>query len=73
MSGVDLIRPIYLNWDMSGLGFGQLYFYQDSSGNIFCDNEFVSKEIVKEIFNLLVDKSIFNDIKSPQMDMYKDL
>lgn len=59
MSGIDLIKPIYFNWHVDGLGFGQLYFYQDEDGTIHCDNELLTKETVKKIFDLLLDQSKF--------------
>lgn len=57
MNNVSLINPIYLNWSLPNRGFGQLYLYQ--SGNVvFCDNELLDKETIKQILNKLVDDCV---------------
>lgn len=55
-SSVELIKAIYLNWG-NERGFGQLYFYQ-KDGQIYCDNELLSKDTIKEILCSMVDDSV---------------
>ena len=56
----DLYSPFTLAFSMPNLGFGHLYFYQ-KDGKVYCSNELLSKEQVKEIFNTLIDQATFEE------------
>lgn len=58
---VELLQSVYLNWSASGIGFGQLYFYQDKNGIIRCDNEMMSKDFIKLALCALVDQAVLAD------------
>ena len=49
-----------LDWSVKGRGFGQLYFFVED-GKLYCNNECLSKERVKEILCMMVDNSIFDE------------
>lgn len=53
------------SWSKKGYGFGMLYFYfkEDDNGKkvLHCDNEYMSKERVKEILCNMVDNAVFGD------------
>jgi hypothetical protein len=52
---------IHLRFGVKGFGFGELYFYFKDD-KIYCDNEFMDKETIKQIINIMVDKSILTCI-----------
>lgn len=67
MSNISLVNPIYLNWSLSDRGFGQLYFYQ--SGNVvYCDNELLDKDTIKQILNRLVDDCVLTCPRTEYLD-----
>jgi hypothetical protein len=45
---------IHINFGVKGFGFGELYIYI-KDGILYCDNECMSKETIKEILNIMVD------------------
>ena len=67
MNNINLIRPIYLNWSIPIVGFGQLYFYEED-GVIYCDNELVDKDMIKQILNVMVDQCVLTCPKTQQKD-----
>jgi hypothetical protein len=42
------------SWSIKGFGFGELRFFM-RDGKTVCDSEYLSKEVVKQILNVLVD------------------
>jgi len=74
---VDTIRPVtdeeqmipmgaetfaQFSWSKPGLGFGSISFYE-MDGTLYCDNECMSKEFIKERLCKMVDNSTFEDDK----------
>lgn len=59
------VRPrgeISIEWSMKGRGFGELYFYVDlNDGTLYCDNECLSKERIKELLCMMVDQCKLTD------------
>ena len=59
-SSITLHKPIYFDWSLPGLGWGQLRFYEEN-GKLMCANECMKKETVKKILDQLVDMSELED------------
>ena len=58
---VSIVNPIHLQFSMKGFGFGEVRFYQDAeTGTIYCDNECMSKDTIKQILSMMVDQSTLN-------------
>jgi len=53
----SLYHPVVINWIVKDCGFGEIKFYQDGN-KIYCDNELMSKDFIKAILCLIVDKAI---------------
>jgi len=53
----SLYHPVVINWIVKDCGFGEIKFYQDGD-KIYCDNELMSKDFIKAILCLIVDKAI---------------
>lgn len=53
----SLYHPVVINWIVKDCGFGEIKFYQDGD-KIYCDNELMSKDFIKGILCLIVDKAI---------------
>ena len=54
---IDSCEPacgITFNWSRKDVGFGQLYFYV-KDGVMYCDNELMGKEFIKETLCKMVD------------------
>ena len=45
---VELRGNIDISWSRNGVGFGQLYFYEQD-GQVFCSNEMMGKEFIKKV------------------------
>ena len=56
----ELLNEFTLNWDVEGIGFGQFKFYQ-KQGVIYCDNETMNKQFIKQVLSNLVDNCILTD------------
>jgi hypothetical protein len=54
---VQLHHGFGVNWSAKGIGFGQLYFYTDN-GLIYCDNELMDKEFIKQVLCQMVDDCV---------------
>ena len=56
---------LYVNWGKVGGGFGQLSVWHDSDGKLFCNNECMSRNRVREILvaiaNKIADETILLD------------
>ena len=51
---------ISFSWGKQDCGFGQFYFYV-KDGVLYCDNECMSKESIKEILGFMVDNSTLTE------------
>lgn len=55
-----------LCWGKPGMGFGEATFYFSNHENgemkLYCDNECMSKEFIKEMLCTMVDNCTFTDI-----------
>jgi len=51
---------ITIKWAKVGVGFGQFVIYP-KDGICHIENEFMSKDFIKEIMNELVDQAILDD------------
>lgn len=52
---------ITLSWCKSGVGFGEFTFY-NKKGKIYCNNETMSKEFIKEMLCKMVDDCILTEV-----------
>ena len=52
---VQIVKPIYLHWQVSDIGFGEIYIYEQD-GKLYCDNELMSKDFIKAAFCKLIDE-----------------
>lgn len=50
----EIHRGAYFSWCKTGCGFGELSFYEQD-GILYCDNEYMSRETVREILHALAD------------------
>lgn len=53
-----------VNWGAKNIGFGQVILYMDKKeeGNkLYCDNETMSKEFVKAVFDKLIESAEFKE------------
>ena len=51
-----------LFWRKQGVGFGNAVFYVNKdTGQILCDNEYMSKEFIKEMLCEMIDGAIFTE------------
>lgn len=57
---VTLVQPIYLQFSVKGVGFGELYFHEKDSV-IQCENECMSKDRIKQILSQMVDECVLAD------------
>jgi hypothetical protein len=57
---VDLHSKFGIDWSVTGIGFGQFYFYEEDGG-IYCDNESMSKNFIKMVLCQLVDQCELTD------------
>jgi hypothetical protein len=46
---------MHLRFGIKGFGWGELYFYEKDE-QMYCDNELMSKDTIKRILNMMVDK-----------------
>jgi hypothetical protein len=53
---------IRFSWSHQNIGFGELYFYIED-GELYCDNEMMSKEFVKKLLCQMVDECTFTEEK----------
>ncbi len=56
-SRVRIEDTFVLSWQMKGIGFGQLTFYE-KDGKLHCDSERMSKKFIKHILSNMVDEAI---------------
>ena len=49
-----------IKWGKKGVGFGQFVFYREGN-RIRIDNEYMSKDFIKEIINELIDSAILDN------------
>ena len=58
-----LYEGMRINWVAKGIGFGAIDLYLDKrDGNkLKCDNEYMSKEFVKAVFNHAIEQADFQD------------
>lgn len=54
----DEKKKVVFSFVITSFGFGEVKFVSHN-GKVFCDNECMSKETVKEILSTFVDSSIF--------------
>ena len=52
--------PIQFCWGMNGFGWGTTTFYYEN-GVLKCDNECMSKEMIKQLLCAFVDRAVFDD------------
>lgn len=53
---------ISMSWEAKGIGFGQFYFYLDEQDKKWhCQNECMSKEFIKRMFNAFVDELVLDE------------
>jgi len=45
-----------VNWSARGLGFGQVTLTTYADGSVHIDDEYMSKEFVKAVFDALIEK-----------------
>ncbi len=60
-NSVDLHKGFGLDWSVTGIGFGQLYFTVDDQGVIHCDSETMGKEFIKMVLCRMVDQCVLSD------------
>lgn len=48
------VKAVDVSWLVRDFGFGQIYFYY-KDGQLYCDNEMMSKEFIKKILCAMVD------------------
>ena len=74
VDGVELSRSMYVNWSVSGVGFGQFRFYTGDDGKIHIDNETMNKDFIKRVLCMVVDEAILDDdqFKKPPEDIISD-
>jgi hypothetical protein len=56
----SVYHPITVHWSMKGTGFGEFTFYL-VDGKLHCQNEMMSRDFIKVMLCLLVDKAILDD------------
>lgn len=61
---VSISNNFTLNWSTDNIGFGQFRFYE-KDGELFCDNEMMSKEFVKRMLCQMVDECAFTQVRVP--------
>ena len=63
-TGVHLDKSFTVEWSVTGMGFGQFYFYTDpADGKIHIDNECMSCDSIKKVLCAMVDQAVLNDKK----------
>lgn len=58
---VFLNAGFQIDWAVKGIGFGGFYFHQDENGIIRISNECMSKDFIKKVLCMMVDKAILQD------------
>ena len=53
-------RGVLVDWSVNGVGFGEFYFYM-KDGKIYCDNETMDKDFIKQMLCQMVDDSILTE------------
>lgn len=51
-------HSIMVEWIEPKVGFGQFVFYSNAKGELFCDNELMSKEFIKRKLCQMVDDCV---------------
>jgi len=49
-------NPFKILWSVKKFGFGEFAFYEDEQGELYCDNEYMSKDFIKKCLTAFVDK-----------------
>ena len=57
---VELYDPFTVTWIMRDVGFGSFSFYTED-GKLYCENETMSKEFVKQVLCEMVDQCELTD------------
>lgn len=57
---LDDNKPLHIAFSVSGFGFGELMFYQEED-TIYCENECMSKDRIKQILSQMVDECVLID------------
>lgn len=56
----SIYHPVTVKWTAKGTGFGEFTFYS-VDGKLHCQNEMMSKDFIKLMLCLIVDKAILDD------------
>ena len=59
---VQPIKAFAIEWTVNGLGDGIFTFYYNDKGEMCCDNQQLSKEIVKGCLSTMIDNCIFTEV-----------
>jgi hypothetical protein len=57
---VDLSNEFTIEWTSTNVGFGQFKFYTKDDV-VYCDNECMSKEFIKQVLCDMVDNCVLTD------------
>jgi hypothetical protein len=57
---VDLSNEFTIEWAAKNVGFGQFKFYTKDDV-VYCDNECMSKEFIKQVLCDMVDNCVLTD------------
>ena len=52
---------LIIKWGVPGTGWGEFYCKTDQTGKLIIDNECMSKDFIKKIFNRMIDEAILTD------------
>jgi hypothetical protein len=52
-----------VDWESDGFGYGRLEFSRPSSGKLRIQNEWMSKDFIKEVLNNVVDNAVLLEVK----------
>lgn len=58
---VQPIKGFGIEWTVDGIGDGIFTFYYNAEGELCCNNQSMSKEIVKQCLNTMVDSCKFTE------------
>ncbi len=53
---VKLCSPLLINWFTEKHGFGQIYIEQNKKGEISIDSEYMGKEFVGEVLEMIIQE-----------------
>jgi hypothetical protein len=67
----SIYHPVTVKWTAKGTGFGEFTFYS-VDGKLHCQNEMMSKDFLKVMLCLIVDKATLDDPPVKNKKGYKN-